>query len=59
MHRKPNDDGRDALAPGSPRRQGERENSRADPVRPDDERDGDGQARDQGDQTEDNKKQQE
>ena len=55
MPRTPNDDRNDATIPGSPQRQTEK---RPDPPSPESEPSG-GEARDQGDQTEDNRKQQE
>lgn len=58
MSRTPNDDRSDALDPNSPQRQGNLDNH-AGQLNPDNERANTGEARDQGDQTEDNKRQQE
>lgn len=58
MTRPPNDDRSDALNPNSPQRQSNLDN-RADQLNPNNERAKAGQARDQGDQTEDNQQQQE
>jgi hypothetical protein len=58
MPRTPNDDRSDPLDPDRPQGQSDVD-KQADPLNPDKVRSGDGEARDQGDQTEDNKKQQE
>jgi hypothetical protein len=57
MSRPPNDDRSDAPNPDSSQRQSD--DNHADPLNPNNERSKAGNARDQGDQTEDNKKQQE
>ena len=58
MSRPPNDDRSDALNPYSPQHQSNLDNH-ADQLNPNNERSKTGEARDQGDQTEDNKRQQE
>ena len=58
MSRTPNDDHADALNPKSPQRQGNVDN-RSRPLNPEDETGKAVEPRDQGDQTEDNKRQQE
>lgn len=58
MPRTPNDDRSDALNPGSPQHESNLDNH-ADQLNPNNERQGGGEARDQGDQTEDNRRQQE
>lgn len=58
MSRPPNDDRSDAPNPDSAQRQ-DKLDQRPEPLNPDNERSGTGEARDQGDQTEDNKRQQE
>ena len=58
MTRPTSDDRRDPTNPDSTQRQ-DKLDKRPEPSNPDDEKSGTGEARDQGDQTEDNKRQQE